>query len=84
MNRTINAYGKRRGKISVEKLHEKNKSENLGVNGRLAFRGILNKQDGCVWTEFIWFYARKQWSFVSITMNRQVLSETGREFQLPE
>jgi hypothetical protein len=36
MSRKISTYGKRTGNISVEKLHEKKNSENLGVNGKLA------------------------------------------------
>jgi len=35
MSRTSSACGKRTGNVSVENLHEKKNSENLGVNGRL-------------------------------------------------
>jgi len=74
---------KRTGNISVEKLHEKKTEKNLGVNGWLAQRWILNIQGGSVWTEFIWLLIGNNGVFFphynessGSTENRQGISDS--------
>jgi hypothetical protein len=44
-----NAY-----KILVEKMKGRDHAQDLGVDGKITLEWISRKQDGKVWSEFIW------------------------------
>jgi len=55
MAETCSTQGKERCiKILVGNLKRREHSEDLGVVGRVILEGILRKQVGRVWTDFIW------------------------------
>jgi hypothetical protein len=41
-------------RILVRNLKKRDRFEDLGVDGRIILKPLLNKQNGNVWTDFIW------------------------------
>jgi hypothetical protein len=38
----------------LESINERDHSEDLGVDGRIMFKYVLEKQDVRVWSGFVW------------------------------
>jgi hypothetical protein len=42
-------------KKGIQNVDKKTSGKDLGVDGRIILKLIMNKQDGRTWTVFIWF-----------------------------
>jgi hypothetical protein len=57
-----------------EILIERDRLDDVGINGKITLKCILMKLNGGLWTGFIWLRIKdKWWVLVNMVMNVQIL-----------